>query len=69
MNPGADGFAAEDVVVLEILHAARVEIGRRLLTAWNAHDADAIQRHRARLRQTNEATCRIAPHHHQEPTR
>lgn len=67
VSAGADGFAPEDVVVLEILHAARVEIGRRLLAAWNARDAAGIERHRAHLKHTNAATCVVAKRHRQEP--
>lgn len=60
------GFAPDDIAVLEILHAARVEIGRRLVAAWNARDAVELERHRSHLRHTNEATCRVAEHHRQE---
>ena len=47
------------VDALEILRAARVEIGRRLVAASEAGRTDEVEAHRRRIRHAGDATLKI----------
>ncbi len=59
MTPEQDIFDPDEMDALEILHAARVEIGRRLVAASVAHDPAEVERQRRQMRHASDATLAI----------
>ena len=65
MTPERDIFDPDEMDALEILHAARVEIGRRLVAASAAQDPAEVERQRRQMRQASDATLAIQAKHTQ----
>ena len=65
MTPERDIFDADEMDALEILHAARVEIGRRLVAASAAQDPAEVERQRRQMRQASDAMLAIQAKHTQ----
>lgn len=59
MIPERDIFDPDDLDALDILHAARVEIGRRLVAAFRSSDVGEVERQRRQMRQASDATLAI----------
>ena len=59
MSPERDIFDPDEMDALEILHAARIEIGRRLVAAFRSSDVDEVDRQRRQMRHASDATLAI----------
>lgn len=59
MTPERDIFDPDEMDALEILHAARVEIGRRMVAAFRSSDVGEVERQRRQMRQASDATLAI----------
>ena len=59
MIPETELFTPDEIDALEILRAARVEIGRRLVAASEAGRTDEVEAHRRRIRHAGDATLKI----------
>jgi hypothetical protein len=59
MTHERDIFDPDEMDALEILHAARVEIGRRLVAASVAQDPAEVERQRRQMRHASDATLAI----------
>jgi len=65
MTPEREIFDPEETDALEILHAARVEIGRRLVAAFRLSNVGEVERQRRQMRQASDATLAIQAKHTQ----
>ena len=59
MTHERDIFDPDEMDALEILHAARVEIGRRLVAASVAENADEVDKQTRQMRHASDATLAI----------
>lgn len=59
MTHEQDIFDPDEMDALEILHAARVEIGRRLVAASVAENADEVDKQTRQMRHASDATLAI----------
>lgn len=59
MTPERDIFDPDEMDAIEILHAARVEIGRRLVAASVAENADEVDKQTRQMRHASDATLAI----------
>lgn len=59
MIPERDIFDPDELDALDILHAARVEIGRRMVAAFRSSDVGEVERQRRQMRQASDATLAI----------
>ena len=65
MTHERDIFDPDEMDALEILHAARIEIGRRLVEAYRLRDAGEVERQRRHMRQASDAALAIQAKHTQ----